>query len=132
MHVSIRTAEVKPHLSSQLYQRSVYLTSQFLGTPVTSPFSRKCWQSHVAKGSSPHAIVKQHKNICILHTIANRNRKATYMEKGLDHFARSTPRGREINDYKLLTSRFQFCLKFGLQKKELNTLMTFPLLSETI
>lgn len=48
------------------------------------------------------------------------------MEKGLDHFAWSTPCGGEINYYKLLTSRFQFCLKFNLQKKKIKHIDDFP------
>lgn len=48
------------------------------------------------------------------------------MEKGLDHLAWSTPCGREINYYKLITSRFQFCLKFNLQKKNIEHINDFP------
>lgn len=59
-------------------------------------------------------LLSSTKHSVYFNTVANKNKKATYMEKGLDHFAWSTPCGREVNDYKLLTSRLQFCLKFSL------------------
>lgn len=65
------------------------------------------------KGGFHHITGKLHRSICVYLQLLWKT-KATYMEKWLDHFAWSTPCGREINHYKLLTSRLQFCLKFGL------------------
>lgn len=69
------------------------------------------------KGSSLHITDEQHK--ILVYSSAQPLTKtglnnATYMEKRLDHFAWSTPCGREVNYYKLVTSRLQFCLKLRL------------------